>query len=149
MVRQLQYSDISGIIQELRPTLDAAHAEVGFDSPPDYEHMAATWTGLLFNEIGKGYGLYLNGAAKGILLGMIFPDSIAGLKQGQECLWVVDKTARYHALELLDEFAYDCKRAGCKKMVATATTGPTIERMRRLYNRLGYRPTAEAFSIAL
>lgn len=149
MVRHLTHSDIPGIIRELQPTLDAVRAETKFELPANYEHMTKSWTGLLQSGVGRGYGLYLDNTAKGILLGIIFPDSLTGHKQGHECLWAVDPSARYHSLTLLEEFEHDCKREGCYQVVATATAGPTMERMRRLYNKLGYHPVAEAFSIKL
>lgn len=126
--------------------LEATVQEIGFELPTNYEHLTKTWTGLLQSGVGKGYGLYLDAAAKGILLGIIFPDSLTGHKQGHECLWAVAKSARYHAVALLEEFEHDCKREGCHCVVATATAGPTMEKMRRLYTKLGYHPVAEAFS---
>jgi hypothetical protein len=149
MVRPIQYQELSGIIKELTPVLDAAAIESGFELKTNHEHLAKTWTALLQQGIGKGYVASVNEKVKGILLGLIFPDSLTGHLRGQECLWAVDKTSRRHSLDLLNHFEFDCKRAGCHDVVCTATTGPTIERMRRLYAKLGYHPVAEAFSIKM
>lgn len=146
MVRHLTHRDIPGIIWELGPTLDKLASEINFELKTNHRHMAEAWTGLLQSGVGRGYGLYVNEQAKGLLLGLIFPDSLTGHKLGHECLWAVDHSARYHAVALLEEFEHECKREGCHAVVCTATSGPSMEKMRGLYKKLGYHPVAEAFS---
>jgi GNAT superfamily N-acetyltransferase len=112
----------------------------------DASHMIERWTSLVSAGVGRAYGLW-DPEICGILLGLIFPDSFCGVRQGYECLWTVQKAKRRQGLAkgLLQAFEEDCRTAGCAAVIGSAQCGPFVGRMREIYSKAGYEPTAEAF----
>jgi GNAT superfamily N-acetyltransferase len=145
MVRRFKPEEISDVVTAFSAETASALAEIGSDLRMDNQFTAQSWHRLLAGGTGRAYGLFMDGALRGVLFGLIAPDTLSGELNGYECHWGVEKKYRPRAIGLLRAFEKDCKEAGCVRLVATATVGPTLEHMRKLYERLGYSPRAEAF----
>lgn len=146
MVIALKPHDISVVIKDLSEVLRAAREETEFELPQNDAALSDSWQRLVQNGMGRAYGLYPDNAwARGIFLGIIAPDTLTGILHGYECLWAVEPGFRGHALKLLRAFERDCKAAGCKVLVCSATDGPTLSRLSRIYLRRGFRPVAHAY----
>lgn len=110
------------------------------------EFVGESWKNLCASPSFMAYGLFREGEAVGLLLGMVVPDLNSGVLQGLEYFWGVQKKYRSKAIGLLRAFEADCKALGCKIIMLGSIQSMEPENRRRLYGHLGYQPHAEVFS---
>jgi hypothetical protein len=115
-------------------------------APIDLNFLGQSWETLCAYPSYRAYGLQMENATVGLLLGMMVPDMNSGLLQGLEYFWGVEKKFRSRALGLLRMFEKDCKDAGCKIIMLGSIRSMEPENRKWLYGRLGYEPHAEVFS---
>lgn len=141
MVRRLNVDEIAGAILDLAPRVMphyACHAQVNAGG------LALAWAALGAQGTARAYGLFLDSELHGLLLGLVVPCLLTGERQGIEYLWVAEPPHRGRAVGLLREFEKDCKADGCRRMVCGSSAW-SVE-LDSLYEKLGYRPHAKAFS---
>lgn len=99
------------------------------------------WGDFMQAGIAKTFGAYCDGKPVGLMLGIIMPDLLSDTKQAMECVWQVIPAYRHTGAGpvLMKMFEDAAREAGCCRTVFGASTEFEIEKMRRLYRRLGYK----------
>lgn len=87
----------------------------------------------------------------GILVGVVTPDILTGILTGYEYLWMVEPRWRMTRvpLQLLTAFMQECKRLGCGRFVAGLRAEVHLDRMRGLYEKLGFEKESETYTTIL
>lgn len=85
---------------------------------------------------------------RGVIAGFVAPDFHSGLLYGIEYLWAVREKSGALGLNLYQEFEKACKAAGCKRIVMGLFFGASRNdfAVRKLYQRMGFKPLSASYS---
>ncbi len=120
--------------------------DLDYWAPINLPFLGSSWEKLCASDACRAYGLNMDGATVGLLLGMMVPDMNSGLLQGLEYFWGVERKFRSRAIGLLRKFEEDCRTAGCSIIMLGSIRSMQPDDRRRLYSHLGYGLHAEVFS---
>lgn len=143
MVRRLAANEVKQVVIDVGTRM---MPDLRYWAPINLQFLGNSWETLCANSQFLAYGLFRDGAAVGLLLGMTVPDMNSGVLQGLEYFWGVQKKYRAKALGLLRAFEADCKNVGCEIIMLGSIRSMEPEDRRKLYGHLGYVPHAEVFS---
>lgn len=135
--------------KELNPKEMAVAVETVIRECPEIPYFAEKrsdifipkWEKFMQAGLARTFGAYCDGKPIGLMLGIIMPDLLSDTKQAMECVWQVIPAYRKSGAgkTLMRMFEDSAKEAGCCRTVFGASTEFEIEKMRRLYRRLGYK----------
>lgn len=84
--------------------------------------------------------LILDDTCQGILYGTRLTSPTSGKAMFQESMWYVNKPYRKYGLRLLSEVEKVLKSQGVKIMIMAVLENSKTEKIKALYNRLGFKP---------
>ena len=135
MIRAISTTEL----EQLFPLCDGFSASSSFVSYKK-QIFLRTW----YHLIETGLGLILvsvkNARFTGMIGGMRAPDPNTGELVATEFFWFVDPNHRGEGIQLLDEFEAWAKDEGCKKIIMVYLLDSTPDKVRRVYERRGYKP---------
>ena len=86
-----------------------------------------------------------DGRVGGMVAGMVFPVYMTGWLISQEFMWWVDDTHKGYGKRLLKAFEEEAKARGARAMVMLALHSRDSDRIAKVYERAGYRPSEHTF----
>lgn len=84
--------------------------------------------------------LIMNGSCEGILAGVEFKSMTSGQRIFQEIIWYVNKPFRRYGVKLLLEAQRLLKLNGINIMIMAVMENSKTEKIKRFYERLGFKP---------
>lgn len=98
------------------------------------------WTFLLGNGMGRIFGLYEKDELVGALGAIIVPDLNDGELTATECFWFVDEKHRGSGVRLLLHFMDYVKKFGCVRVNIVHLFNEHADKLKKLYQKLGFSP---------
>ena len=89
---------------------------------------------------GNAFLLIIDNVCEGILYGTQFKSMINDKITFQEIIWYVNKPFRSHGVTLLREVEKMLKSSGVSSMIMAVMENSKTEKIKRFYERLGYKP---------
>lgn len=84
--------------------------------------------------------LIIDGVCQGLLYGMISKSLTSGKMIFQEIMWYVNAPFRQYGVSLLKEVEKHLKSEGVSIIIMAVLENSKTEKLKRFYERLGYRP---------
>ena len=84
--------------------------------------------------------LIIDGRCQGILYGQRFNSLISNRHVFQEIIWYVNKSFRMWGVSLLREAEKSLKSIGVNTMIMAVLENSKTQKIKRFYDRLGYKP---------
>lgn len=104
------------------------------------EVFVKNWTFLIGNGMGKIFGLYQDENLVGALGSIVAPDLNDGELTATECFWFVDEKNRGNGVKLLLNFVNYAKEIGCVRVNMVHVFNSHADKLKNLYERLGFSP---------
>lgn len=98
-----------------------------------------TWYGLISHEVGKIFALKQNNKIIGAIGFIISPSLEDGVSTCTEAFWYVDEKYRGKGLSLLLHLQKYAKAQGAERMMMIHLSNSMPEKLKALYERLGYK----------
>ncbi len=104
------------------------------------EHFVATWYGLIEGGAGIIFGIKEGDKYVGVLGAIKYPDPNDGEIVCSEAFWYVNKESRGHGIGLLKQFESWAKEQGAKRITMAYLVDSMPDKVKNLYEHMGYRP---------
>jgi GNAT superfamily N-acetyltransferase len=98
-----------------------------------------TWHSLILTQVGKIFALKQNDKIVGAIGFVIHPSLEDGVKVCTEAFWYVDEKYRGKGLSLLLHLQKYAKAQGAERMMMIHLSNSMPEKLKKLYERLGYK----------
>lgn len=93
--------------------------------------------------------LIINEKCEGILFGAQFQSIVSGKQVYQEIIWYVNESHRLHGVALLKEAEKILKSRGVSTMIMAVLENSKTEKIKKFYDKLGYKAMETHFVRAL
>ena len=128
-----------GHYQSVLDLIKNFHAEaVGtYDGMFDPEAVSAT---IRDGDHNNCFLVLKEGKAQGILYGVVVPSMTSNWVMFQELIWYINKPFRKYGLKLLREAERMLKLRDINVMIMAVLENSKTEKLKRFYERIGYKP---------
>lgn len=104
------------------------------------------WKTLIESGTGRILGAWRGAEFLGALGVLVYPDINDGEIVAQEAFWYVHPNHRGIGMKLLDQSIEDLRREGVKRMTMVHLESLMPDRLKSLYERLGFRPVESHYA---
>lgn len=128
------HDDVVGIIDNFYKEA-IQYYDVGLDK----NRLMQTITMLKANNAGNAFLMILNGKCEGILAGLEAPSMLNTKRIFQELIWYVNEPFRRYGIVLLHKVQKLLKIQGFNTMIMTVLEASKPEKIKRFYERMGFK----------
>ncbi len=128
------YDDVVGIIANFYKEA-IQYYDVGLDK----ERLMQTITMLKVNNAGNAFLMIIDGKCQGILAGLEAPSMLNPKRIFQELIWYVNEPFRRYGIVLLHKVQKMLKMQGFETMIMTVLEASKPEKIKRFYERMGFK----------
>ena len=134
------YSDLYYL--DVLKLVDNFHKEAinEYDDVFDAHSVINTIVGFNGKNSHNAFLLIINGSCQGLLAGIDYQSMTSGRSVFQEVIWYVNKSFRRYGLRLLNEAEKRLKERGVSIMIMAVLENSKTQKIKKLYDRLGYKP---------
>ena len=111
-----------------------------YDNIFDPETLIETIQKLKETNSNNAFLLIVDGVCEGILAGFETKSMINGNRIFQEIIWYVNAPYRRHGISLLKTAEKSLKSSGISIMIMAVLENSKTEKIKKFYERLGYKP---------
>ncbi len=146
IIRRMDISEIDKLTDGAKEFFKESSTFKGEFCP---EIFMSTWEFLYKTDQGIIFVLDNEGEIAGGIGGMAIPDCITGILSATEAFWYTRKEHRGQGLRLLTAYEAWAKERGCKKVRMVHLSDLMPDRLRRFYEKRGYREIETTYEMGV